>query len=87
METFINVTLHSIIQSLAGLRNVTEAVAHLGGEQSVCNLVDCPRLEALSGALKDTIGTLEKTKSAFKSKELGELRRRLEGLLGSEPVD
>lgn len=87
VETFVNVTLHNIILSLAGLKNVTEAVAHLTGRQAVCQLVDCPRLETLSGALGDTIEILEKTKSAFKSKELGELRRRLEGLLGPAPED
>jgi DNA-binding response OmpR family regulator len=87
VEAFINVTLHNIILSLAGLKNVTEAVARLTGEHDVCRLVDCPRLNTLGGALKDTIAVLEKTKSSFKSKELGELRRRLEGVLGAQSED
>jgi CheY-like chemotaxis protein len=81
VETFVNVTLQNIILSLASLKNVTEAVARLTGEEDVCRLVGCPRLSNLGGALRETIEVLEKTKSAFKSKELGELRRRLEGLL------
>jgi hypothetical protein len=35
----------------------------------------------LEQALHDAVATLERTKSAFKSKELGELRKRLEVLL------
>lgn len=84
VETFVNVTLQNIILGLAGLKSLTEAVARLTGDQDVCHLVECPRLDSLSGALKDTIAVLEKTKSAFKSKELGDLRRRLEGLLESD---
>lgn len=81
VETFINVTLHNIVLSLSSLKDVTEAVARLTGEEKVCTLVDCPRLNTLIGALRDTIEVLEKTKNAFKSKELGELRRRLETLV------
>jgi hypothetical protein len=81
MEDFVNVTLHNIILSLAGLKDVTEAVARLTGEQNVCRLVDCPRLDTLIGAITDTITVLERTKNVFKSKEPGELRRRLENLV------
>jgi DNA-binding response OmpR family regulator len=81
VETFVNVTLHNIILSLAGLKNVAESVARLTGERNVCRLVGCPRLDRLIAALRDTILVLERTKSAFKSKELGELRRRLENLV------
>jgi len=81
VETFVSVTMQHIILSLACLKNVTEGVARLGGEQNVCGLVDCPRLEKLTEATRDAIDVLEKTKNAFKSKELGGLRRRLENLV------
>ena len=35
----------------------------------------------LTEALRDTISALEKSKDAFRSRELGDLRHRLEGLL------
>jgi CheY-like chemotaxis protein len=81
VEDFVNITLHNIVISLGDLKNVTEAVASLTGEKDVCHLVNCPRLDTLLAALRDTIGVLERTKSAFKSKELGELRRQLESLV------
>ena len=34
-------------------------------------------------ALRDAVATLERTRGAFKSKELGNLRRRLESLLNA----
>lgn len=43
--------------------------------------VGCPKLNIYSHAIKDTIAVLERTKSAFKSKELGLLRLRLEQIL------
>jgi YesN/AraC family two-component response regulator len=87
VETFVNTTLHNVVLSLTGLKNVTEAVARLTGEQNVCRLVDCPRLDTLIAALRDTIAVLERTKNAFKSKELGELRRRLEKLVQTGKTD
>jgi CheY-like chemotaxis protein len=81
VDTFITVTLHNIVWSLNGLKNVTEALAELSGKHDVCQLMDCPRVDSLTAALNDTIGVLRKSKSAFKSKELGELRKRLEQIL------
>ena len=46
-----------------------------------CRLLDCPRLAVLTDSLKETIDVLEKTKKAFRSKELGSLRTKLEGVL------
>jgi CheY-like chemotaxis protein len=81
VETFVSVTMQNILMSLTCLKDVTEGVARLGGEQNVCGLVDCPRLDKLTAATRDAIEVLEKTKNAFKSKELGGLRRRLEELV------
>jgi CheY-like chemotaxis protein len=85
VETFVNITLNNIVLSLAGLKKVTGAVVRLTGEQDVCHLLECPRLESLGRALRETIEVLERTKSAFKSKELGDLRRRLEKLMDPGP--
>ncbi len=47
----------------------------------VCALMHCPRAAAYEEALSETIRVIEQTKEAFKSKQLGELRNRLEALL------
>lgn len=47
----------------------------------LCSVARCPRRVAYQQAIEETIEALEKTKTAFKSKDLAELRKRLEGLL------
>ena len=45
-----------------------------------CTIHNCPRLTEYHLAVQDSIEVLERTRSAFKSKELGQLRERLEKL-------
>jgi hypothetical protein len=51
---------------------------------STCPVVGCPRQQVLARAIRDAITTLERTRSAFKSKQLGSLRQRLERVLEDE---
>lgn len=48
---------------------------------NVCDLLACPRLERYEEVLRETVVVLEKTKRAFKSKGLGELREKIGKLL------
>jgi CheY-like chemotaxis protein len=81
VDTFVGVTLQNIVTSLDDLRSVTEALAGVSGKSEVCKLLRCPRSEALMEALRSTVEVLRKSKNAFKSKELGELRKHLEEVL------
>ncbi len=45
--------------------------------------LDCPRLALLMDSLVETIEVLEKTKGAFRSKDLGNLRKKLETIVNS----
>jgi DNA-binding response OmpR family regulator len=49
---------------------------------SLCDLLDCPQRPAHRQAILDAIEVLERTKDNFKSKQLAELRTRLEHALG-----
>jgi len=66
----------NIKQTFTGVMTGTQT-----GSVDVCQFMACPRLTAYKAALDDTVEVLERTKHAFKSKDLGELRRRLESLL------
>lgn len=46
-----------------------------------CPLVDCARLTRLTDALQETIAVLEETRSAFKSKRLEVMRKKLTDVL------
>jgi len=50
----------------------------------VCSLMHCSRLDAYENALRETVDVLIRTKNSFKSKELAEVRKKLELLLKSE---
>ena len=80
ISTFLDLTLRNIVGSLSDLRGLTEVIAQQEGSKAACHLLGCPRPAALLDGLKEAIGVLEKTKSSFKSKELGGLRRKLESL-------
>jgi CheY-like chemotaxis protein len=73
-SAFPAITLQSILDSLRDLRDYTELITrHKAAHQDGA----LPLIQAV----QETIAILEKTKTAFKSKDLGELRRRLENLI------
>lgn len=80
VETFLALTMRNIYGALDDMQRLvfTQGNRGLG---DACHLMDCPRPKILLEALKETISVLEKTKSAFKSKELGALREKLEQLV------
>lgn len=89
VSTFLDLTLRNILDALLDIKHLTEAISRAGGEQHTCRLLQCPRTETILEALKEAISVLEETKNAFKSRELGELRRKLEGIVnsaGNEPL-
>lgn len=76
-ETFVNLNLSNTVGSLSDLKRLTVILAGKEIENIAYRLLDCPRQAAFTETIKDTIAVLERTKSSFKSKELGVLRRRL----------
>lgn len=84
VDAFLTLTLRNVVGCLADLKRLTQALALHSTEEDVCQLLNCPRSTALTDALVETIGILEKTKSAFKSQDLEKLRKKLEGLVKKE---
>jgi DNA-binding response OmpR family regulator len=74
-------TLAACLSELLGLLVRSEGE---GITVNLCELLDCPQRPVHRKAILDTIAVLKRTKEAFKSKELAELRKRLEGLLGNQ---
>jgi DNA-binding response OmpR family regulator len=83
VTTFAALTLRNITAALADLQTLIDSLTESGGAPDACHLMDCPRLTVSRDALKEAVATLEKTKRSFKSRELGELRERLQNLLES----
>lgn len=85
IEAFLALTFRNLAGCLTDLNNLTKVLAtEKNSETEVCQLFNCPRFHTLNTAVTETIAVLEKTKNAFKSKELGELRKKLEKLVKTE---
>jgi DNA-binding response OmpR family regulator len=81
VDVFLSLTLRNVMGTLTDLEQLSHALVGRDVGQHACQLINCPRGMQLSEAIKETVRVLEETKGAFKSKTLGELRRRLELLL------
>ncbi len=55
------------------------------GKTDVCSLMHCSRLAAYEDAVRETVDVLIRTKNSFKSKELAEIRKKLEHVLKNKP--
>lgn len=72
---FLELTLRHLMSSLGDLRQVVSVLAAApSGAESIRSL-------EMSRALQETIEVLERTKRLFKSKDLGDLRQKLEAVL------
>jgi DNA-binding response OmpR family regulator len=81
VKNFLDLTLGNISAAFMDVKNLTHVLVDDQKETTVCNLLNCPKLNELTEGLTETIKTLELTKSSFKSKELGQLRIKLEQLM------
>jgi len=81
IDVFLSLTLRNVMGSLTDLDQLGRALSGRAVDEHPCQLMNCPRGAQLMSAVRETIEVLEQTKSAFKSKQLGELRYKLELLL------
>jgi len=81
VDVFLSLTLRNVMGTLTDLEQLSHALVGRDVGRHACQLINCPRGMQLHEAIKETVRVLEETKGAFKSKTLGDLRRRLELLL------
>nr|WP_320133457.1 response regulator [uncultured Holophaga sp.] len=78
-------TLSQALGHISGLvldmKILTEHAVSKGDLPHTCPVRHCPRLDLYRHGVEEAIEVLERTKHAFKSKELGQLRERLQRLL------
>lgn len=86
IEAFLSQSVGQMATLATGIRAVmaNPSAAPTKATEDVCRVLDCPRRLAYREALEGTVEVLEKTKFAFRSKELGLLRRKIEDLLRAD---
>lgn len=86
-DAFLSLVFTNLLDCLSDLRGLTQsAIQHHppGASENLCHLWNCTRHSRTLELLGDTVRTLELTKRSFRSKELGDLRTRLEDYLSEE---
>ena len=83
----MGMVLGNLASSTMDLKRLFEISLQMGQNPGLCGIQDCPRLGLYEETIREGVETLERTKGAFKSKELGELRKKFEALLVPPPRD
>jgi len=83
VNAFATLTLRNVSAALSDLQQLIDSLTSAAGHPDVCHLLECPRPVTLCAGIRDAISVLERTKRSFKSRDLGELRQRLQDLLDS----
>lgn len=81
IDGFLALTLRNVMGSLSDLEQLGRALSGPVAQGHACQILNCPRGTQLLEAVRQTTRVLEETKGAFKSKQLGDLRRALELVL------
>lgn len=84
VSDFMDISFYNILNIIKDIRFLTKSLLNPNVEPEACHMMDCPRLDILNKVLHETIDVLELTKNAFKSRELGLIRRKLEGIMNPE---
>jgi CheY-like chemotaxis protein len=82
---FLDLTMQNVAGSLLDLRQLIETLACSPKQGPELEWMQSARPLVLVVALREAISVLAKTKGSFKSKELADLRRKLESLLQVQP--
>ncbi|MGE0441937.1 MAG: response regulator [Gemmatimonadales bacterium] len=84
ISAFVDSTARTLVATTADLCAVSGALAGARPDAHPCRVLSCPRHQSALTIIRDAIDTLEATRQAFKSKQLGELRQRLETFVKQE---
>ena len=84
--------VHQILAAMLGrmgeavlnMKQLVDLSAGVDEAKRVCSVEHCPRLETYDRILQEGIEILEKTKGAFKSRHLEDLRHKMESAVGSQ---
>lgn len=84
LSTYLALSMEHILTSISDLRNLIEAIINREDTNRATERLADSRPFILLDAVREAIHVLEHTKGAFKSRELADLRRKLEVLLAAD---
>lgn len=84
LVTFLGVSVQQSLSTISDIGTLAEAIVSTDREGETQRRLQGSRPLLLVEAIRETIQTLEQTKGSFKSRELGDLRKRLAQLIGND---
>lgn len=81
LKNFLEITTLRIDDTFNNIRQATSLLDGLDSQGQVCQIMQCPKLDELMEGIKETVETLKNSRESYKSKQLGDIRVKLEKLL------
>ena len=81
VQRMLGAMLGRMGETLIDMKHLLDLGAGLEEDGKACSVQNCPRLESYQRIFQEGIEILEKTKGAFKSRNLEDLRRRMESVV------
>ena len=87
LDWYLNEALRRFANLSINLMNTVQTLKEglPEGKADVCTLMNCSRLSSYEDRIRETVEVLVKTKNSFKSRELAEIRKKLEAVLKNKP--
>ncbi|HNY27207.1 MAG TPA: response regulator [Candidatus Sumerlaeota bacterium] len=83
LALFVDLTVQNLMKALLSVRDLVEGLTREQQREHCCTHMNCPRLDLLGDVLAETVQVLENTREEFKSKSIGDLRKKLEQIIGN----
>jgi CheY-like chemotaxis protein len=83
LKSFFSITAAKIDETFDNIRIVTALLEDVKPQTQVCQIMHCPKLTDLTDGIQQAINSIKESRELFKSKQLAEIRQKLETLLDS----
>jgi YesN/AraC family two-component response regulator len=81
LKSFLDITTAKIDETFENIRLVTNLIDDLKPNTQICNIMHCPTLSDLTEGIQEAIISIKKSREIYKSKQLAEIREKLEKML------
>lgn len=81
LKGFLDTTTLKIDEVFNAISQITDLLDDLRPQTQICQVMQCPTLSELAKGLQESIMSLKESKELYKSKQLGNIRVKLEKIL------
>jgi len=81
LNSFLAVTIVKIDETFQDIRFIANLLGDVEPNTQICEVMQCPKLSELTKGIEQSIDSIKKSRELYKSKQLAEIREKLENLL------